>query len=128
MTIVEKIGLPALMEQCAEECAELAQACLKISRLYRGENPTPKSMEDCRIDLEEELADVLLVMGMIIDELGIDPNGIQDTCDFKLKRWNDRVDEAEALVKKVSENPDIFARVNPISADELRKVLGKEDV
>lgn len=36
-------GEPALLEQLAEECSELAQAALKLARLERGENPTPKT-------------------------------------------------------------------------------------
>lgn len=31
--ILNRIGLPALLEQTAEECSELAQACLKYARL-----------------------------------------------------------------------------------------------
>ena len=95
MNIVEKIGLPALMEQCAEECSELAQACLKISRLYRGENPTPKSMEDCLIDLEEELADVALVASMIMDELGIEVDTIVSLAEYKRARWKERLKDVE---------------------------------
>ena len=39
--IIDSIGLPAVLEQLAEECSELAQASLKYARLLRGENPTP---------------------------------------------------------------------------------------
>ena len=46
-TIVERIGEPAFLEQLAEECSELAQAALKTARKYRGENPTPKTIDDC---------------------------------------------------------------------------------
>ena len=31
-SVVDRIGLPALLEQTAEECAELAHACLKEAR------------------------------------------------------------------------------------------------
>ena len=41
--IIDTIGLPAMLEQLAEECSELAQASLKYARLLRGENPTPKT-------------------------------------------------------------------------------------
>lgn len=40
--ILEMIGTAALLEQLAEESAELAQAALKMARKLRGENPTPK--------------------------------------------------------------------------------------
>lgn len=45
--IVDRIGLPALLEQTAEECTELAHACLKEARRLRGENPTPKTTPEC---------------------------------------------------------------------------------
>lgn len=35
-TIVDRIGKPALLEQTAEECTELAHACLKEARRLRG--------------------------------------------------------------------------------------------
>ena len=34
--IVDYIGLPALLEQQAEECSELAQASLKLARYIRA--------------------------------------------------------------------------------------------
>ena len=41
--MIEQIGLPAMLEQMAEETAELTQALLKYSRKLRNENPTPKT-------------------------------------------------------------------------------------
>jgi len=35
-SIVDRIGKPALLEQTAEECTELAHACLKEARRLRG--------------------------------------------------------------------------------------------
>lgn len=40
--VLEMIGTAALLEQLAEESAELAQAALKMARKLRNENPTPK--------------------------------------------------------------------------------------
>ena len=40
--ILEMIGTAALLEQLAEESAELAQAALKTARKIRNENPTPE--------------------------------------------------------------------------------------
>ena len=65
MDITDKIGFPATLEQCAEECSELAQVCLKMARKLRDENPTPKSIEDIIENLNDETADVLVC----IDEL-----------------------------------------------------------
>lgn len=42
--LAEAIGTPAMLEQTAEECVELAQSCLKLARLMRGENPVHKSL------------------------------------------------------------------------------------
>lgn len=67
MSIVEKIGVPALLEQTAEECCELAQACLKMARKLRDENPTPKSVEDIRDNLVEEMADVNLCLQLLTE-------------------------------------------------------------
>lgn len=43
--MLEKIGLPAMHEQLAEEATELAKEALKMARILRGENPTPVTME-----------------------------------------------------------------------------------
>ena len=43
--MIEKIGTPAMLEQMAEEAAELAQAALKLARVLRAENPTPGKNE-----------------------------------------------------------------------------------
>ena len=57
--ILNKIGEAAVLEQLAEECTELAQSALKLARKIRGENPTPKSLEECKASLQEEAADVV---------------------------------------------------------------------
>lgn len=49
--ISSTIGTPAVLEQLAEESADLAQAALKFARKLRDENPTPKSEEECLQDL-----------------------------------------------------------------------------
>lgn len=70
-TITEKIGTPALLEQTAEECCELAQACLKMARKLRDENPTPKSIEDIQDGLIEEIADVQLCLELLETEANV---------------------------------------------------------
>lgn len=62
-----KIGIPALIEQCAEECVELSKACLKMSRKMRNENPTPLSENDILQNLAEEMADVTICMNAIVE-------------------------------------------------------------
>ena len=64
--LLEKIGKPAMLEQTAEECVELAHACLKLARYYRGENKVYGKTEEKLLDnLAEEMADV----GICIDEI-----------------------------------------------------------
>ena len=57
--MIEKIGLPAMLEQTAEECDELAKALLKKARKLRGENPTPLTMNQIDKDITEEYTDVI---------------------------------------------------------------------
>ena len=57
-TIIETIGLPAFLEQMAEEASELSKASLKFARKLRGENPTPKEGNELVSNLCEEVADV----------------------------------------------------------------------
>ncbi len=40
--VIRTLGEPALLEQLAEECSELAQAALKLARLERGETTEKK--------------------------------------------------------------------------------------
>lgn len=64
--LVDYIGEPALLEQMAEECNELAFACLKLARFLRGENKVHgRSVEDLKRNIEEEMADV----SVALDEL-----------------------------------------------------------
>ena len=63
--VLEMIGTAALLEQLAEESAELAQAALKMARKIRNENPTPKSRVDCIANLQEEIADVELCISIL---------------------------------------------------------------
>ena len=91
-TIVEKIGVPALLEQTAEECCELAQACLKMARKLRDENPTPKSIEDIREELIEEMADVEVCLDQIMYTTDIVNVGALDRLTFeKSRRWFERL-------------------------------------
>lgn len=93
-TIVEHIGVPALLEQTAEECCELAQACLKMARKLRDENPTPKSIEDVRESLVEELADVDVCTTTIIYATQLaSPNELDLLTRKKYKRWEERLEQ-----------------------------------
>lgn len=83
--ILDSMSEAALYEQLAEECCELAHACLKKARLLRGENPTPLSSYDIDCMIEEEYTDVSLVSSL----LNID---VDETMYWKkIDRWVDRL-------------------------------------
>lgn len=56
--IIEVIGTAAMLEQLAEECAELSHAALKSARILRKENPTLAAYKDTMKNVEEEFTDV----------------------------------------------------------------------
>ena len=58
--MIEKIGLPAMLEQAAEEASELAKAALKYVRVLFNENPTPVTKDKAFNDLTEEYSDFIL--------------------------------------------------------------------
>lgn len=92
--ILDSIGLPALLEQLAEECGELTQAALKLARLRRGENPTPKTEKECRDALVEEMADVQLVIDLLTMSGVIGDAEVRIRMGKKMLRWLDRIEEA----------------------------------
>ena len=94
--IVEAIGDPATFEQLAEECSELAHACLKMARVLRGENPTPVMPSDAQEAVIHEIADVALSIDTVM--CGIAAMGGRKSWDatdrwynFKLNRWWNRL-------------------------------------
>lgn len=104
MDIVNKIGLPATLEQSAEECIELAHVYLKLARKIRGENPTPRTKESLLADMKEEMADVSLCSNLVKKHLwphrepGKKPEidrVILDIVKSKHERWIKRILKAE---------------------------------
>ena len=93
MKIIDKIGIPALLEQTAEECTELAQASLKLARKMRGNNPTPKDVPELIENLEEEVADVCICINLLSDDGIIDTDNVFDISKAKEKRWMKRIEE-----------------------------------
>ena len=82
MNILETIGEPAVLEQLAEECTELAQAALTLARILREENPTPVSRKEARDRLVDEKQDVMNCL-YVHGNVGLNYE--------KLKRWEDRI-------------------------------------
>lgn len=95
--VIRTLGEPALLEQLAEECSELAQAALKLARKERGENPTPKTEEKCVENLLEELGDVNLCMSVVEANRGIH---IRCLSVDKKARWAQRIQEARGETPK----------------------------
>lgn len=85
--IKQEIGEEEVLAQLAEEATELAQAALKLRRSLNGRNVTPVSRLDAEMDVQEEMADVLLMMVMV----GIEPGEIAETVYKKVPRWCGRL-------------------------------------
>lgn len=65
-----RLGEAEVLAQLAEECAELAQAALKLRRALDEKNPTSKTADECRRALIEEYTDVIhcaLVLDLEMD-------------------------------------------------------------
>lgn len=86
-TIRSRVGDPAMYEQLAEECVELAHACLKLARIRRGENPTPAKENEIKAAVDEELTDVILCASEL--DLSVNNEIMAD----KRIRWNERLEE-----------------------------------
>lgn len=88
--LVETIGKPAMLEQTAEEATELAQACLKLSRLIRDENPVYKSKTEIVANLHEEIADCMICINELINAGLISHEGIDSQMAYKEQRMKTR--------------------------------------
>lgn len=84
--ILSILDARTLLEQLAEEASELAQAALKLIRAAEySNNPTPITLQEAEVGLDEELHDVLAVASLL---------GIIDYDDDenpKWKRWAERL-------------------------------------
>ena len=85
--IKEKVPVTELLAGLAEEASELAQAALKLRRVFDGTNPTPVKEDDAMERLYEEMADVKLYCVM----LGVNPDYIIKMMQYKQKRWEERL-------------------------------------
>lgn len=91
--VIEALGLPAVLEQCAEELAELTQAALKMARKLRGENPTPMTHAQAAEHLHEELGDVRLCLNVLDAAMGGDDTTAVEA--EKLRRWLERINQEQ---------------------------------
>lgn len=90
--ISDYLSTSDLMCQLAEECSELAQAALKLKREMEGTNPPQESILECWESLEEEMADVDLVMGELLSAgNGLCIERLVDIRIDKRERWLKRL-------------------------------------
>ena len=89
-------GKAAMLEQTAEEAAELAQACLKLARYERMENPVYKTLDQLKADLVEEMVDVIIC----IDELRIADS--LNSCMWRIEREKKR--RMQERLKEIDEH------------------------
>ena len=82
--MINEIGEPAMLEMLAEELVECAHEALKLARVRRGENPTPRTEKEVRASLREEWTDVV----QCAKELSLDVNWNQ--IEVKKKRFEER--------------------------------------
>lgn len=95
MRTINSIGEAAMLEQLAEECAELGKAALKLARIDRGENPTPIKREEALKELTEEAADVSLVIDALSYSASCSPlsmSEIEQIKEIKTRRWVARIE------------------------------------
>lgn len=92
--IAGRIGQAALLEQTAEEAAELAHAALKLARIIRAENPTPQTAEAARGALSEEYADLQACAAVLVRSGLLDLASTVRVMHEKLDRWEMRLKEA----------------------------------
>ena len=89
--IKETVPVKELMAGLAEECCELAQAALKLRRVWDGTNPTPMT-EDTAIDrLYEEIADVRLYL----KQIDVNVASVEEIMAQKEARWKSRLAEGK---------------------------------
>lgn len=92
-----------ILAQLAEEASELSQVALKLRRALDGNNPTPKSVEECEENFIEEYADVFLCIHALLEEdRGLEKftNEVASVVKKKKDRWLKRLQEYGVHKKK----------------------------
>ena len=86
--IKERLPVIELLCGLAEEAAELAQAALKLRRVFDGTNPTPATEEQAIEHLYEEIADPLVY----IRQIDINFESVDSIIAEKEERWKKRLE------------------------------------
>lgn len=103
--MIDQIGVPAMYEMLAEECCELAHEALKMARIIRGENPTPKTLKEVKESLTEEVTDVELCLSEL--DLNYDFQIMEKKTRRFYQRWKEHTnitdDDVADIAKKIKE-------------------------
>ena len=100
--ILHELDVRTLLEQLAEESAELSQAALKYIRAHGlSKNYTPKIEKEAELDLQEEFTDVCCVANM----LGL----VASKNKRKIKRWVCRLQQVNSTTMSYKINSDCSA-------------------
>jgi NTP pyrophosphatase (non-canonical NTP hydrolase) len=94
------LPLTELLAGVAEEAAELAQAALKLRRIYDGTNPTPKPIEEAIDAFEEEIADLQIYL----DRITYSRKHVADVKKIKEERWKTRLSNNNKTEQKFAPN------------------------
>lgn len=89
-----------ILAQLAEKASKLAQVALELRRALDGTNPTPKDIEECEMNLLEELADVKVTFTVYLADSkpcieSRVSEEINKTAEIKLERWLSRLEAKE---------------------------------
>lgn len=108
---IEQVTFRAQLEQVAEECGELTQACMKTIRAFGNGNPCDISKDQAIDNLVEEMADLSIAIGYLIRKVASygyfegDENQIFDLINKigveKAVRWQTRLEAEEAKDEQV---------------------------
>lgn len=94
-TIAGHLDVPELLDQLAEEAAELGHAALKLRRALTGTNPTPVKPKRANEQLQEEIADVFACIDVLARAENLDIMDILFKKSEKLARWAERLEQVE---------------------------------
>jgi NTP pyrophosphatase (non-canonical NTP hydrolase) len=121
--VTEYLTPSEILAQMAEEGAELVQAALKLRRAIDKKNPTPKSVSECSDNLTEEFADVLVCLTVFAEAFDVDFDSLMDEIgdigEAKMKRWAERLEEANKKRYLVNLGADGFPKETVLVVDAV---------
>lgn len=100
--LTEIIGVPAVLEQLAEESSELTQAALKYARDIRGENKTHKDRTEIVKNFHEEICDIMICLDDLVGAGIVNMDEVELWSLYKTNRMKKRLQEDGYLPKEES--------------------------